>query len=68
MTKQENEFILMCAVDYAINRHTYAPNEMVRILTNYWNEYSVNLKRYIVAEIKNHELTADPVWFKILEL
>lgn len=68
MTKQENEFILMCAVDYAINRHTSVPNEAVRILTNYWDEYSDNLKRYIVTEIKNHEFTMDKVWFKILLL
>jgi len=68
MTKHENEFILMCAVDYAINRHTSVPMDVVKILTNHWDDYSYGLKSYIVNQIKNHKLTADPVWFKILEL
>lgn len=44
MTKAEQEFLIMCAVDYTIKRHTSAPNEMVRIISNYWEEYSNSLQ------------------------
>lgn len=68
MTKQDSEFVLMCAVDYVINRHTYAPEMLVRIITEQWSEISKETRSYIYTAVKRNYFDCDTSWHKILAL
>ena len=53
MNKNESEFVLMCAVDYVIHRHTYAPKMLTEIIIKQWDElYRLNSARYNEYEIR----------------
>ena len=68
MTKDESEFVLMCAVDYVIARHTYAPKMLVGIITEQWSELSENTQKYIYTAVKRNYFDCDTSWHKILAL
>ena len=68
MTKNESEFVLMCAVDYVINRHTYAPEMLSNIIIKQWSVISDETKKYIKKAIERNYTNCDPAWHNILKL
>lgn len=62
------EFVLMCALDYVVNRHTYAPSSLAREIEAHWADISDTTKEYIKRTIKREFSTCDKSLHKILEL
>lgn len=68
MNKNESEFVLMCAVDYVIHRHTYAPQMLTEIIIKQWAEISDETKKYIKRAIERNYSDCDTSWHNILKL
>lgn len=63
---KDPEFILMCAVNYCINRQTYAPQMLVSEIVNVWDDLQQTTKDFIKKEIK-HDY-CNQCWKQILDL
>lgn len=66
ITFKDPEFVLMCAVDYCINRHSYAPAMLVDEIVAVWDNLKEPTKTFIKKAIKDNN--GLECWNKILEL
>jgi len=61
-------FVLMCALDYVINRNKYAPDRLAREIEVHWADISTETKEYIKRLIKKEYYSCNHEFHKILEL
>lgn len=52
--RQKHDFILLCALRYAIWRHSYAPSLVAEYIEENWDKLERNTKFHIIRDLTEH--------------
>lgn len=52
--RQKHDFILLCALRYALWRHSYAPSLVAEYIEENWNKLERNTKFHIIRDLTEH--------------